>query len=73
MAPYYAPFPLNTLVYKLWEIVAKEEKSYADAIRSVVCQRNSEGGCRVGDNSQKSVKAARADNPEGCVALVSRA
>ena len=22
-------------------------------------------GCRVGDNSQKSVKAARADNPEG--------
>ena len=45
--------------------MAKEGKSYAEAIRSVVRQRHSEEGCRVGDNSQKSVKAARADNPEG--------
>ena len=43
----------------------KEGESYAEAIRSVVRPRNSEGACRVGDNSQKSVKAARADNPEG--------
>ena len=48
-----------------WEIVAKEGISYAEAIRSVVRQCNSEGECRVGVNSQKSVKVARADNPVG--------
>jgi len=51
-----------------WAIVAEKGFSYADAIRSVVRQRDPAGGCRLGVNSQR--RADRNDVIEATVTPV---